>query len=59
MRLKEPLYGVIVAGMHFIFHICMGLTMIFQEIKRKKDGDIIHDIKYDCIEVSAYERSRE
>ena len=52
MRLKEPLYGVIIGGMHYLFHFCLGITMIYEYIKREKDGDIIHDIKYDCHEIS-------
>ena len=33
MRLKEPLYGVRVAGMHFVFHLGLVVTMIFTKLK--------------------------
>ena len=29
MRLKEPLYGMKVAGMHFLVHIIFAVTMIY------------------------------
>ena len=31
MRLKEPLYGAKVAGLHFVLHLSLAFTMIYVE----------------------------
>ena len=33
MRLKEPLYGIRVAGMHWMFHLGLAITMVFTNSK--------------------------
>ena len=37
MRLKEPLYGVRVAGLHYVRHLSLVITMIFTSFDPRKD----------------------
>ena len=45
MRLKEPLYGVRAAGIHYLLHLGLLITMIYIEGSAKKndfDGNSPH-----------------
>ena len=46
MRLKEPLYGLRVAQLHYVMHIAMALTMIWLESQFTSD-DYRNDIQYE------------
>jgi len=37
MRLREPLYGIRIAQMHFVMHFSLFLAMIFVALKFTKD----------------------
>lgn len=38
MRLKEPLYGVRVGGMHFVYHFSLAVTMIYVVTRVEDSG---------------------
>ena len=46
MRLKEPLYGLRVAQLHFIMHVSMALTMIWLEAQFTP-ADYRNDVQYE------------
>ena len=37
MRLKEPLYGLNISNLHFIFHLGLAFAMIFIETRFDED----------------------
>lgn len=45
MRLKEPLYGLRVAQLHFVMHVSMALTMIWLEAQFGP-ADYRNDVQY-------------
>ena len=47
MRLKEPLYGIKIAGMHFIYHIILAVTMGYILI-HNRHGQLPNDIVFHC-----------
>ena len=46
MRLKEPLYGINIVNLHFVYHFGLALTMIFIEIQHPIK--IPKDLKEKC-----------
>ena len=47
MRLKEPLYGVKVAGMHFLIHIILAIAMIIVQTNMDH-GLVVPPTSYNC-----------
>lgn len=45
MRLKEPLYGIRVAQLHWAMHLSMAIAMIFIESNFQK-ADYTNDYRY-------------
>ena len=46
MRLKEPLYGVKMAGMHFLIHIILAIAMIV--VQSNLDNGTLPPESYHC-----------
>ena len=45
MRLKEPLYGLRVAQLHWVMHLAMAITMIILEAQFQPE-DYANDLRY-------------
>jgi len=49
MRLKEPLYGLNISNLHFVFHLGLALAMIFIETRFDELRHWPFDVKLKCL----------
>ena len=48
MRLKEPLYGLRVAKLHWVIHLSLAVAMIYMESQfTQEGGDYVLDKKFE------------